>query len=427
MTLLLGAIADDATGATDLASILVKQGMATVQVIGVPDETLEVADADAVVIALKSRTAPVDQAVRESLAALGWLRRQGVEQVFFKYCSTFDSTADGNIGPVADALMAELDTDLALVCPAFPANRRSVYQGHLFVGAELLSNSSMKDHPLTPMTDSSLVRLMGAQSAHRVDLVPHEVVREGFVAIEEAFDALRRDAIAYAVVDAVTDDDLLAIGRAAAAHKLVTGGSGVALGLPGNFRARGSLTRDAAAFVPRVDGRSVVFAGSCSTATRGQLDAVRGRWPVRQLDVGAILAGAPVVDDALAWAGAQDGEQPIVIAASQAPDEVRAIQEAFGRERAGAAVEEVFAELARRLVGGGARRLVVAGGETSGAVVTALGVRALRIGAEIAPGVPWTETIPQAADEPRLALALKSGNFGGPDFFADAFGLLEGS
>ncbi len=425
MTLLLGAIADDATGATDLANTLVKQGLPTVQVIGVPDETIAIGAAEAVVVALKSRTAPVDAAVRDSLAALGWLQRRDVEQVFFKYCSTFDSTSAGNIGPVADAFLAALDTDFAVVCPAFPANQRTVYQGHLFVGRDLLSASSMRDHPLTPMTESNLVRLMAAQSARRVGLVPWAVVREGFIAVEEALDALRMDGIAYAVVDAIEDADLITIGRAAAGHRLVTGGSGVALGLPDNFRARGLLGGDAVAFVPRLEGRSVVLAGSCSAATRAQLDAVRGRWPCRQLDVAALMSGAPVVEETLAWTDDQNSAAPIVIATSQTPEEVHAIQKAFGRDAAGQAVEAAFGAFARRLVDAGARRLVVAGGETSGAVLAALDVRALSIGAEIAPGVPWTETIPQQAGEPALALALKSGNFGDSDFFEDAFAMLE--
>lgn len=425
MTLLLGAIADDATGATDLASILVSRGMRTVQIIGVPRAELDVGDAEAVVVALKSRTAPVDAAVHASLEALAWLRRKGAKQIFFKYCSTFDSTPKGNIGPVADALMDAVDGAVAVVCPAFPANERTVYQGHLFVGRELLSESSMKDHPLTPMTDANLVRVMGAQSRRRVGLVAHETVAAGSDAVTAALAALAEAGVSWAVTDAVTDADLETIGRAAADHALVTGGSGVALGLPENFRARGLLGAPAAPPVPAIEGPAAVLAGSCSAATRGQLDAVEERWPYRRLDVERLMTGGDEAADALTWARARLGETPVVITAAEAPAAVRAIQERFGREEAGAAVETAFAHLARGLVDAGVRRLVVAGGETAGAVVTALGVEALRIGATIAPGVPWTETVATPGGPPPLALALKSGNFGGPDFFTDAFRLLE--
>jgi len=425
MTLLLGAIADDATGATDLASILVGRGMRTVQTIGVPRADLDVGDAEAVVVALKSRTAPVEEAVHQSLEALAWLRRRGAKQIVFKYCSTFDSTPKGNIGPVADALMDATAGEIAVVCPAFPANQRTVYQGHLFVGRELLSESPMKDHPLTPMTDANLVRVMGAQSRRRVGLVPYATVAAGTDAVGAALLALAAEGVSWAVVDAITDADLETVGRALADHRLVTGGSGIALGLPENFRARGLLGTPAPPLVPTADGPAAVLAGSCSTATRGQLDAVKARWPYRQLDVARLMARDEEVAEALAWAVAALGEQPVVLAASQPPAAVRAIQERFGREAAGHAIEQAFARLARGLVDAGVRRLVVAGGETAGAVVAALGVEALRIGAAIAPGVPWTETVATPAGPPPLALALKSGNFGGPDFFTDAFRLLE--
>ena len=420
MSLLLGAIADDFTGATDLANTLVGQGMRVVQTIGVPAAELELGNADAIVVALKSRTAPVDESVAVALAALDWLRIRAARQVFFKYCSTFDSTASGNIGPVADALLDALDAGLAVVCPAFPANRRTVYQGHLFVGDQLLSDSPMKDHPLTPMREASLVRLMAAQSRKRVGLVPHTTVAAGVEATRAAFAQLRADGIAYAVVDALTDPDLLTIGAAAVDHRLVTGGSGVALGLPLNFPQAGLLQAAAAPIVPAARGRALVLAGSCSAATRAQIDRAKRVWPTLKLDPHRIAAGERVVDDAVAWASRQDEAAPILIYGSADPAEVAAVQAAYGRERAGAMIEDALGRIASELVGQGARRLIVAGGETAGAVVGALGVQALRIGIEIAPGVPWTETV----DERRLALALKSGNFGGEDFFADAFARL---
>lgn len=421
MSILLGAIADDFTGATDLANMLVTRGMRTLQTIGVPSGHMDVGDADAVIVALKSRTAPTSQAVGQSLAALAWLRDRGARQYFFKYCSTFDSTAEGNIGPVANALMDALETDFALVCPAFPANKRSVYQGHLFVGDQLLSDSPMKDHPLTPMRDASLIRLMAAQTRRRVGLIPWPAVASGEAAVAGAIDNLRAEGIAYAVADAIDDRDLEVIGAAAAAHKLITGGSGVALGLPGNFRRQGLLGAAASPKLPDVRGRAIVLAGSCSAATRRQVAHAGRIWPRLKLDAGRTADGAPVVREAIDWVGRQAQDAPVLIYTSADPAEVAAIQARYGRDRAGAMMEAALGEIARGLVDAGARRIVVAGGETSGAVVSALGVTALRIGPEIDPGVPWTETLGTR----RLALALKSGNFGGDDFFAKALGMLR--
>jgi uncharacterized protein YgbK (DUF1537 family) len=420
MSLLFGAIADDFTGATDLANTLVKQGMRVTQVIGVPDENTDTGAAEAVIVALKSRTAPVADAVGEALAALRWLEARGARQIFFKYCSTFDSTPAGNIGPVADALMQALDCDFAFVCPAFPTNGRTVYQGHLFVGELLLSTSPMKHHPLTPMTDANLLRLMDAQSSRRSGLIPLQQVRAGVDAIRRSVDELESRGCAYGVIDALTDADLMTIGAAAAGHKLVTGGSGIALGLPANFRRQGHLAESTAAPLPPIEGRELVLAGSCSAATRAQIAALEDRWPWRKIDVDAIAAGEDVAASLADWADAQDSTTPVLIYASSNPDEVTAIQHRHGVDDAGAMIEGIMGELARRLVARGFRRLVVAGGETSGAVVSALGVKALRIGAEIDPGVPWTATL----GAPGIALALKSGNFGGEDFFARAFAML---
>jgi uncharacterized protein YgbK (DUF1537 family) len=421
VSVLLGAVADDFTGATDLANTLVGRGMRAVQVIGVPPDDLDLGDAEAVVVALKSRTAPVAEAVAASRAALAWLRDHGCRQFFFKYCSTFDSTAEGNIGPVADALLDALDDDFALVCPAFPANGRSIYLGHLFVGDRLLAESSMRDHPLTPMRDSSLVRLLQAQTERRVGLVPYATVTAGVEATTAAFTELRATGVAYGVVDALDDRDLETVGRAAADHRLVTGGSGVALGLPGNFRRRGLLGDPAAPTLPAANGPAVVLAGSCSEATRGQVAHAQALWPHLKLDVDRLSRDEPVADEALAWARRHGGDAPLLVYASADPDEVARTQAAYGRERAGALVEAAFGRIASGLVDAGWRRLVVAGGETSGAVVSSLGVRGLRIGPEIDPGVPWTETL----DAPHLALALKSGNFGAEDFFARALAMLS--
>jgi 3-dehydrotetronate 4-kinase len=420
--MLLGAIADDFTGATDLASMLVRNGMRTVQLIGVPERDQVPPDADAVVVALKSRTAPVEQAVNESRASLEWLRRSGCRQFFFKYCSTFDSTAQGNIGPVADALISALDCGFALACPAFPTNARTVYQGYLFVGSVLLNESGMEHHPLTPMKDANLVRLLSRQTDGTVGLVPYAVVAQGAVAIRSAMTALREEGRRYAIVDAVSDEHLMAIGAAAADHALVTGGSGVAMGMPANFRRAGLLPDhgDPGA-LPRLDGAAAVLAGSCSRATLGQIAAAREHVPVLELDPLATPDANALAGAALAWLAGKLGAAPVVIATSAPPDKVAAMQNKLGRDAAGALIEHALASIAEALYATGVRRLVVAGGETAGAVVSRLGVQSLRIGTEIDPGVPWTY-----AEGPRepLLLALKSGNFGARDFFLKAFEVL---
>jgi 3-dehydrotetronate 4-kinase len=421
MTLLLGSVADDFTGATDLANTLVRQGMRTVQLIDVPDAAMPPPDADAVIVALKSRTIPAADAVRQSLAALDWLQRAGARQILFKYCSTFDSTDDGNIGPVADALLDRLGDDFTVFCPAFPENGRTIYKGYLFVGDVLLSESGMRDHPLTPMRDPSLVRVLQRQTKHKVGLVPYAAVRNGAAAIAAVFAALRRDGFRHAVVDAVGDGDLLALGAAVADLKLITGGSGIALGLPENFRRAGMLAATGAAdALPAVHGLAAVIAGSCSPATLGQVAAMRAQRPVFDVDPLALADGSDIVGAALDWAGRELGSGPILVSASAPPERVRDIQEKLGRERAGTLIETALAEIARRLVERGVRRLVVAGGETSGAVVKALGVTGLRIGRQIDPGVPWTASL----SDPPLLLALKSGNFGAADFFLRSFSVL---
>lgn len=421
MAIVLGAIADDFTGATDLANTLVKEGMRVVQVIGVPKDDENIGDAQAVVVALKSRMAPVTEAVNESLEALAWLRAKGAQQIISKYCSTFDSTDQGNIGAIADALMGALGNEFAFVCPAFPANGRTIYQGHLFVGADLLSDSSMKDHPLTPMRDSNLIRLMERQSAHGVGSIPLEVVRAGADAIADKVNALKASGKRYGVVDGLTDDDLREIGRAAKDHVLITGGSGVALGLPDNHRSAGVLETKMAPVTPEIAGRKLVLAGSCSAATRAQIAEMADKWPTRQIDVDEVFAGKDVAKELIDWAISQPDEHPVLIYSSADPKEVAKAQEKYGVARAGERIEQVIAKVAQRLSACGFRQLVIAGGETSGAVVAALGVHALRIGPEIAPGVPWTESL---SKEP-LALALKSGNFGGVAFFEEAFEALS--
>ena len=419
MTSLLGCIADDFTGATDLANTLTRQGMCTVVLLGVPRPGLEIPEADAIVVALKSRSIPPRQAVELSLAALDWLKQAGVSQFYFKYCSTFDSTPDGNIGPVADALLEALHEPFTVACPAFPTNGRTIYQGHLFVGSELLSESGMRNHPINPMTDSSLVRVLQKQTAGRVGLIPFTTVEHGADAIFAAASALQAQGYRYAIVDALTDQNLCDIGAACAWMRLLTGGSGLALGLPRNYRHAGLLKRHEADSVARVEGASLVLAGSCSAATQRQVANVKSKWACYELDA---LALAEAEDPALAayeWAAPRLGEKPVLIYSTADPQRVAALQDTLGKERASALVERTLADLAVRLAAKGAKRIVVAGGETSGAVVSALGVEGLRIGPEIDPGVPWTVTLSR---EP-IALALKSGNFGGDDFFEKALGL----
>ncbi|MFN4172981.1 MAG: 3-oxo-tetronate kinase [Pseudorhodobacter sp.] len=413
--MILGAIADDLTGATDLALMLAREGMRVVQVVGVPDHA-DFGPAEAVVVALKSRTNPVAEAVEMSRGALARLREAGARQIYFKYCSTFDSTPQGNIGPVAGALMADLGTPVTVACPAFPANGRTVFNGHLFVGRQLLSDSPMKDHPLTPMTNSDLVQVLAAQTQHPVGLIAHDAIAEGSDRVTAQIDAAK----GFLILDAITDANLRVLGEAIADLPLVTGGSGLALGLPEAYRNRGWLAPagKAEAFTAP-DGPAVMLAGSCSKATRDQIaHAIGAGVPVLKLDPLAIEAGRQTVEQAVAFVTAAT-KTPLVYSSAD-PAEVRAAQEILGRDRAGEVIEHFLGSVARALRDAGWRRFLVAGGETSGAVVGALGVAAMRIGPEIDPGVPWTVSL---GDRP-LALALKSGNFGAPDFFTKAWTLL---
>ena len=418
---LLGCIADDFTGATDLANNLVRAGMRAVQTIGVPDGPLDT-EAEALVVALKSRTNAPGDAIAQSLAALRWLREQGVSQVYFKYCSTFDSTPGGNIGPVTDALMDALGTDFTIATPAFPDNQRTVFKGYLFVGDVLLNESGMRNHPLTPMTDPNLVRVLQAQTRRKVGLIAHTVVAQGEAAVRERIAQLRAEGVGIAIVDAVSNADLLRLAPAIRELPLLTAGSGVAIGLPGNF---GLQPSSQAAALPPARGLRAIVSGSCSVATNGQVtDFIRGGGQALAIDPLRIAAGVDVATEALAWAAPRLGDGPVLVYSTAEPSAVRAVQGELGVEEAGAMVERSIAAIARGLVGQGVRQLIVAGGETSGSVVQALDIAQLRIGTQIDPGVPWCHArSPLAPDG--LHITLKSGNFGTLDFFTKAFAALS--
>jgi len=420
--MLLGCIADDLTGATDLAIMLTRAGMRTLQVMEVPDPSGKGLEGyDAVVVALKTRTCPVEEAIDLSLRSADALLALGARQLFFKYCSTFDSTDKGNIGPVAEALMEKLGIDLTLACPAFPTNKRTVYMGNLFVGDVPLDESPMKDHPLTPMRDANLVRVLQRQSKGRVGLVPFSTVNQGPEAIRAAFYAARARGERLVIVDAITDQNLIDMGAAAADMALVTGGSGVALGLPENFMRAGLMK---AAETPHTmtaaKGRAAILAGSCSEATRSQVAAAKASGiAALEIDPLKLSAGTQSTSSILDWIANQPVDQPFLVYSSADPASVKAVQDKLGREEAGALVERTLAAVASDLVASGTTRLIVAGGETSGAVVNRLGIKALEIGPEIDPGVPWTHAVGRD-----LVLALKSGNFGAPDFFVKAWNKL---
>lgn len=419
--MLLGCIADDFTGATDLGSMLVRGGLRTVQWLGVPEEVPSVENVDAVVISLKSRSVPAHEAVRESLAGLATLQDAGAQRFFFKYCSTFDSTDEGNIGPVAEALMHALGAKQTIFCPAFPENGRTVYQGHLFVGERLLNESGMENHPLNPMTDANLVRVLMRQAKQRVGVVRHQLVQQGAESIREELPKLASAGVSLIVADAIEDEHLAAWAEAVVDQPLVTGGSAIGQQLAKVFAEREMFeSQGVATSLPSVQGKSAVLAGSCSQATLRQVQAFGEQRPVFVLDAQRLAADKKLIDEALRWADERIDDGPVLITSTATSTSVDAARKAVGN-KVSSLVEQAFAQLASALVDRGVRKLVVAGGETSGAVLNSLGVRRLRIGPEIDPGVPWTESL----DEPHLALALKSGNFGDDDFFLCALEMLS--
>jgi uncharacterized protein YgbK (DUF1537 family) len=418
--LLLGCIADDFTGATDLANNLVRAGMRVIQTIGIPAEPLS-AEVDAVVVALKSRTIAPQDAVDQSLQALQWLQGQGAQQIYFKYCSTFDSTAQGNIGPVTEALMQALQTDFTIATPAFPDNGRTVFKGYLFVGDVLLNESGMQHHPLTPMVDANLVRVMQAQCKSKVGLLSHKTIAQGTASIGQEINNLKQQGVRIAIVDAVSNDNLMRLGPALKGMPLVTAGSGVAIGLPQNF---GLSPTPQASVLPKASGLQAVVSGSCSQATNRQVAhfIASGR-PSFLIDP-LHLKGSweDLVQEALAWAQGHLSTGPVLVYSTATPESVQAVQSQLGVEAAGHQVEQALAAIARGLLQQGVHQLVLAGGETSGACVQALSIEQLQIGPQIDPGVPWCHAHTPMGG---VHITLKSGNFGTDDFFTKAFNFLS--
>ena len=422
--LTLGCIADDVTGATDLATALAQGGLRVLQVFGTDgvDTIPADRDVDAVVLALKTRSVPVEEAVSRSLRAFSQLSELGAERFYFKYCSTFDSTSDGNIGPVTEALMDALGVRQTLYCPAFPEAGRTVFNGHLFVGQQLLHESPLKDHPLNPMTDASLIRHLQQQVSGAVGLLPHDVIDSGPDAIRSVLQQLSKEGVQHVIVDTCHDQHLSTISRVAGAMKLVTGGSGLAAFLPENYQSQGlASTRSGAAKLPQVSGRAAVIAGSCSAATVAQVADWKDTGLSWDVDVQAVMKDAEQqLQQLTAWLADTEG-RPVLICSSATPERVSQLQTEFGATTVAHALEDFLSRVAVLLASEyGVRRFVVAGGETSGAVTAALGVTAVRIGPNICPGVPWTESL----QERPLALALKSGNFGDRQFFTQALEML---
>jgi uncharacterized protein YgbK (DUF1537 family) len=416
---LLGCIADDFTGGTDLANNLVKSGFRTVQTIGIPKSVTRLKKIDALVVALKTRTCPVEQAVRESKDAFHWLESIGCRQFYFKYCSTFDSTPRGNIGPVTELLLRELGASFTIACPAFPDNGRTVYRGHLFVHDQLLNESGMQHHPLTPMTDPNIVRVLAAQTSLAVDLIRLDLVRQGEKAVSHAFETRPSQPAAVAVTDATSNEDLVVLAGATKNLKLVTGGSGLALGLGKNFELKAG--RAAKSIKP--SGRRAILAGSCSRMTLKQIELAKKFYPHFKVAPEELAAQFEItLERVLSWAKQHRSDpDPLLVYTSGTPDEIASNQKILGVDRAGDLCEKFLATVASNFVDDEILQLIVAGGETSGAVVTTLGLDLLRIGPEIDPGVPWTLA---SGGSREIALALKSGNFGSEEFFVNAWRLL---
>ena len=421
MSILLGCIADDFTGATDIASFLVASGMRTLQLTETPSKHKNLDDIDAVVIALKSRTQEKSEAIKDSIIALNWLLKHDCEQFYFKYCSTFDSTSLGNIGPVTDALLDCLDEKFTIFCPSLPVNGRTVYKGHLFVNGSLLNESGMENHPLTPMKDSNIVRVLKSQTKKSVALVEINEILKGVEELRDILKKIEKNA-EYAVIDTITNENLFTIGQACADLKLLTGGSGLAMSLADNFEAKGLFTKNKdSAAIEYVDGHTVVLSGSCSPTTQEQVAVFQKKYLSLKLDPIALFNGDQTIDEILTWYERKCHESPLLIYATDTPELIKQSQNELGIEKSGEIIELTIAVIVTRLRKIGVKKFVVAGGETSGAVVKALSLKSLKVGPTIAPGVPIMQSL---EDDPCL-VALKSGNFGDKDFFEKSIYLMN--
>lgn len=421
--ILLGCIADDFTGATDLANNLVRSGLRTLQVIGVPEKCPNLEGVDALVVALKTRTIEPQDAIAQSLNALAWLKSLGTEQIYFKYCSTFDSTPKGNIGPVMDALMDALKTNFTIACPAFPEANRTIYKGHLFVGDQLLSDSGMASHPLTPMKNSNLVEVLQRQSTKQVGLIDYTVVQKDSQSIKNAMQALQANGKQAVIVDCLNNDDLIRLGVALKGMPLVTGGSGVAIGLAQNWGKSASGVNASVSELPQAIGAKAVIAGSCSEATNRQVAYFKAQGLYSyEINPFKLADGSLDLNALKEELLTKLGEKPILVYATATPEKVKAVQATLGVQEAGDLIEKTLAGIANYLVSNGVKQLVVAGGETSGAVVKVLGISSLAIGPQIAPGVPWTYA---TSGSDALHLTLKSGNFGDTSFLVSSFDMLN--
>ncbi|NYF12509.1 uncharacterized protein YgbK (DUF1537 family) [Pseudoclavibacter sp. JAI123] len=418
---MIGAIADDFTGGTDVAVALRQGGLRTLIYFGAPDPVVSLPEHDAIVIALKTRTLAPADAVTQSMAAAEWLLAHGARQLFFKYCSTFDSKPEGNIGPVADALAALVGSHVTVAVPSSPEHLRTQYMGHLFVDRQRLDESPLRHHPLTPMTDSSVPRLLQAQTDARVELLDLRDVRSGSIHLRQRLDALAvADTRSYAVIDALTEDDLIEIGRACIHDPLLTGAAGLARGLAAATSETPTATLaelELTAELLPAPGAAAVLAGSCSARTLQQIAVLQSHGhPSFQLDALHTQNPHALADDALRWFDELDTVKEPLFYSSLPPEQLRAVQDALGTGTASDILETAMGLIAVGLRARGTARVIVAGGETSGAVVTSLGIQGALIGAEIAPGVPWIHTV----DETPISLLLKSGNFGDVGFLAEA-------
>ena len=416
----LGIIGDDFTGSSDIANNLKKSGMQVSMYAGIPTllpSEIKKELTDAAVIALKTRTIPIEEAISESLKALSWLKDCGCEQFIFKYCSTFDSTKKGNIGPVTDAIMKELNTDFTIACPSFPDAGRTVYFGHMFVNGKPLNESGMENHPLTPMTDHNLVRWLNYQTKDNVGLIDFQTISKGANSVKERIQTLKTDGYKYAIVDTIKNDDFDIICNGVKDLPFLTGGSGIALGLPKIYKDRGLLS--ASNFeIPKNNSNAIILSGSCSVATINQINIYKENNPSLYVSPDEVINNEDLVEKVFSWIKDNETLSPLIYSSSDTKT-VTEKQKQYGQEILANKIENFFELLSKKLVKDNFGTFISAGGETSGAVIKGLGVQELKIGEEISHGVPalWS---PHSNGNKPISVTLKSGNFGQTDFFERA-------